>query len=86
MSLPVVTVTRSWSGRVTVKWFTTEAAMSRDAWTARATSRIADIRGEHTSQDCLVATCTRSLLADGADVSWRATHRRGRRLVATVTA
>ena len=59
--------------------------MERGAWTARATSRIADVRGEHTSQDCLVATCTQSLLADGVDVSWRATHRRGQRLREAVT-
>lgn len=80
MSLPVVTVSRSWFGRVTVTWFATEADMHRGRWTARATSRVADVRGEHTSHDCLVATCTQTLLADGVDQSWRATHRHGRRL------
>lgn len=75
MSAQVVTVSRSLLGRVTVKWFNGEDAAQRDAWVARATARRAEVRGDHTGDDCLAATCVQTLLEDGVDLSWRATHR-----------
>lgn len=80
VSASVVTVSRSLLGRVTVKWFDGEDAAERDAWVAKATARGAEVRGNHSPQDCLAATCTQTLLQDGVDLSWRATHRRDRRL------
>lgn len=76
MHAPVVTVDRTAFGRLTVKWFPGTDAAEQDAWVARATSRGAEVRGEHTSDDCLAARCMHTLLADGVDLRWCATHRR----------
>ncbi len=76
--VPVVTVSRLGFGRVTVKWFSDLSAAERDDWVALATSRHAEVRGDHTSAHCLAATCTQTLLADKVDLRWRATHRRDR--------
>lgn len=80
MSAQVITVSRSWLGRVTVKWFDSQDAVQRDAWVAKATSRCAEVRGDHSPEDCLAATCVQTLLEDGVDLRWRATHRKDRRL------
>lgn len=63
-------------GRVTVKWFDGPQSAERDAWIAKATARCAEVRGDHSPEDCLAATCVQSLLEDGVDLRWRATHRR----------
>lgn len=75
---PIVTVSRTGIGRVTVKWFDGISAAERDDWVARATSQRAEVRGDHTSAHCLAATCIQSLLADKVDLRWRATHYRDR--------
>lgn len=76
--VPIVTVSRLGFGRVTVMWYNDVSAAERGDWVARATSRHAEVRGDHTSAHCLAATCTQTLLADKVDLRWRATHYRDR--------